>query len=92
MSHVTRVARRCTRPAAMLFLLASLGCLADPVIGPSGRVIFQLLLVAGPADGPAADWDDIDKDIYRFTIDGDEPQNLTRFPCEQAAKPKAVAR
>lgn len=80
MSHDTRVASRWTRPAAMLLLLASLGCLADPVIGPSGRVVFQLLLVAGPDDGPSAEWDEIDKDIYRFTIDGDEPENLTRFP------------
>lgn len=80
MSYVAPVLRRGKRPAAMLLLLASLGCLADPVIGPAGRVIFQLLLVAGPDDGPSTDWEAIDKDIYRFTIDGDEPENLTRFP------------
>jgi Tol biopolymer transport system component len=80
MSRSARVARRWMRPAAMLALLAGVGCLADPVIGPSGRVVFQLLLVAGPDDGPSTDWETIDKDIYRLTVDGDEPENLTRFP------------
>lgn len=76
----TRIPNAWGQRAAIVLLLASLGCLADSPIGPSGRVIFQLLLVAGPYDGPSTDWDTIDKDIYRLTIDGDEPENLTRFP------------
>lgn len=80
MPHFPHVASPWSRALAMVLLLASLGCLADAPIGPSGRVIFQLLLVAGPEDGASTDWDAIDKDIYRFTVNGDVPENLTRFP------------